>query len=282
MSFDNDTLPAIAPAPADLPQATRDTLRGQYERAGYAAEALAAAGYGPSAPAAKAAALPFGSDGTAAAATPLPSNRVGDCIPAGEKIAAFKRLRGVVPDATLQEAAKAEGVAWNEITTDAPATDTRLTVEEANARLAATSAPDAGSLSPADFNFVFDPAHIAELPPDDVRAIHDAFATGFHTAGVPVQLGQSLFREAMSSADRFADLSDVDKQLAFREEGARLQRLGNIDHIREDAEYAWSKLPQDFKEFAAEHYLFHSADSYAALGRAGALMRAREAKGRKQ
>jgi hypothetical protein len=272
MSLDSDTLPPIATAPDNMPEATKATLRSQYAAAGYDDAALAAAGYGQGAPAKSG--LPFAASDKPAAVSRGDSSG----IPAEDKIAAFKRLRGVVPDANLQEAAKAEGVAWNEITTDAPTADTRLTVEEANARLAATSAPDAGSLSPSDFQFTFDPAHVAELPPDEVRAINDVFADGFHAAGVPLTVGQSLFREAMNAADKFADLGEVDRQLAFREEGARLQRLGNADQIKADAEFAWSKLPQDFKDFATEHFLFHSADAYAALANAGAMMKARESR----
>lgn len=229
------------------------------------------------APTAKVAALPFGQD-VKAPASPVPSR--GDSGLSYEtKVEAFKRLQSAgVDPVRIAEAAKAEGIDPKDfqITEAAPAE--RMSVEEANSRLASTSMPDAASLSPSDFQFTFDPAHIDGLDPAAVKDISDAFAIGFHAAGIPRQLGQSLFSEAMSSADKFAELSDLDRQLAFREEGARLQRLGNIDRIREDAEFAWSKLPQDFKDFATEHYLFHRADSYAALASAGALMRARESR----
>lgn len=284
--FNNDdaTLAILPEQTAKLSDAAKATLTAQLSQY-YSPEQVARA-MGTAAPASPAAKSPTeqllqpvkpASDSKFA-----PHATATGYLPPEQKIAAFQKLRGVVDDAKLQEAAKAEGIAWSEITKDAaPPAPQTMTLNEANERLAQTSGPLAPSLSASDFKFQFEPAHIAELPPDEVRAMHDIFANGFHAAGVPLSAGQALFRALMDAGKKYDGTDEATRTMAFREEGARLQRMGNVEQIKADAEYGYTKMPEDFQKVINENFLMHDADAYLAMSRAGALMRARDSRAKK-
>ncbi len=198
--------------------------------------------------------------------------------PYEKRVAAFKNLAasGHVAVETLQKAAKAEGIAWAEISKEAPAEpDKTVTLQEANERLAQSSGSLAASLSPSDFAFQFERGHIEGLDPAEVSEIHSMFANALHAATIPLSLGQSVVSEAMTAANLYEGMDETTATLKYAQEGAKLRRLGNADQIAADHNYAWARLPAGFKEAASKDRLFHTASSFAALANAGAMMRAR-------
>lgn len=203
-------------------------------------------------------------------------------IPIEQRISAFQKLRGVVDEATLKRAAAEEGIAWNEVVKEAPAqTPQRLTLQQANDKLQQTTGPLAAGSDASDYSFQFQSHDIADMSPDEVADVHGNFARSFHTAGVPLSLSQGLFRTMMDAGHKFGDMDEVQQMLTFKEEGERLRRLGNVDQIVSDHAYAWSRLPEDFRQVAMEQRLFHTAEAFKALADAGQLMRVRASRGGK-
>ena len=153
-----------------------------------------------------------------------------------------------------------------------------MPLDAANQKLADTSGPFAAGTAPNDYSFRFDQAHMDGLDPSDVAAIDGMFKDAFHQARVPLSISQPLFRTLMDAAAKFADVPDgPERTLAFRSEGARLQRLGNIAQIKADAEYAYSKMSAEFRRVIDEHFMMHTAEGYHAMAQAGQSIRAREA-----
>lgn len=192
-------------------------------------------------------------------------------------VSTFKNLIGKVPTEALQKAAAEEGIDWSEVTKEAPApADKNVTLTEANEKLAQGSDYWGAANDPADFGaFNFKPEHIEGLPPDEVADINGMFAQAL-SGSVPRNMAQGIVSEAMDAANTYLDMNEDQQRLRFAEEGAKLRRLGNIEKIVADHQLAWSRLPQDFREVATEHRLFHTATSFLALSRAGEMIRLRE------
>lgn len=202
--------------------------------------------------------------------------------PYEKRLGSFKNLIGKVDASTLQEAAKAEGIAWSEITKDAPAVAPEtLTLQQANEKLVATSGPFAGSSEPKDHIFTLDRQSTDGLEPDEVAHIDSMFRNALHASTVPVSLGQSIVSEAVKAANLYEGMDETTAALRYASEGAQLKRMGNADQIAKDFQYAYAKLPGDFKKVADEEKLFHTANSFAALANAGALMRVRDNRAKK-
>jgi hypothetical protein len=268
-----DTLPPIALSTEQaqaIPEPTRNAARATYAQHYDAAEIERVFG---------AAASP---QQAPAAPTPSAANTAAGHILVQERIAAFQKLRAAgVDDATLQKAAAEEGIAWSDVAKDASAAPAEpMTLQDANERLAQGSDFDAPAQSADDFHFTFDRQHIEGLAPDEVRDIRDMWANALHEAAVPLNLGQSIVAEAMTAADLYEGMAPAQAQLKYAEEGGKLRRMGNVNTITANAEYAWQRLPAGFKEIATKHRLFHTADAYNALANAGAMMKARD--GRKK
>ena len=104
------------------------------------------------------------------------------------------------------------------------------------------------------------------------------FRNALHGATIPISLGQGVVSEAMRAANLYEGMSPEQATIKYAEEGAKLRRLGNVDQIMADGEFAWARLPAAFKEAATKDRLFHTADSYNALANAGAAMKARDAR----
>lgn len=207
-----------------------------------------------------------------------PATAAGN-IPYDQKIAAFQKLRGVVPDAQLQDAARAEGVEWSEIVKDAPAaTPQPMNLQNANAKLAATSGPFAAGTEPTDYSFQFEQRHLEGLDENAVSEMHNMFRNGFFESTMPLSMGQAVAREAVEAANAYDNLDETQARLKYQDEGAKLRRLGNVEKLRSDWDYAWARLPKWFQEAANESRMFHTADSFIALARAGEVMRLRDSR----
>jgi hypothetical protein len=212
-----------------------------------------------------------------------PATAAGN-IPYDQKVSAFQKLRDAgVADATLRKAAAEEGIEWSVITTEAPTEPPQnMGVNEANEKLAATSGPFAAGSDPSDYSFQFESRHLDGLDENEVAEIHSMFANGLHEGGVPLSLGQAVARDAVEAANAFDNLDEMGVLLKCQEEGAKLKRLGNIEKITADHNYAWSALPEWFQEAATESKLFHTAASFLTLARAGEMMRLRDSRGGKK
>ena len=268
-----DTLPPIALSPEQaqaMPEPARNAARAAYMQHYDAAEIARVFG---------AAATP--QQAPTAPAPAIAATAAGH-IPAQERIAAFQKLRAAgVEDAALQKAASEEGLAWSDVVKDAAAAPAEpMTLQDVNERLVQNSAFDAPAQSPDDFHFTFDRQHIEGLAPDEVRDIRDMWAHALHEAAVPLNLGQSIVTEALNAAGLYKGIAPAQAQLRYAEEGAKLRRIGNVNAITVNAEYAWQRLPADFQKIATEQRLFHTADAYNTLANAGAMMKARD--GRKK
>jgi hypothetical protein len=199
--------------------------------------------------------------------------------PYERKVQAFKNLIGKVDEATLQKAAREEGIEWSAITKEAPTEPPKnMGVSEANEKLAATEGPFAAGTDPNDYRFQFEQRHVDGLDATAVREIHDMFAAGAFESGIPLSIAPAVAREAVNAANAFDNLDEMQTRFRYAEEGTKLKRLGNIEQIAENHAYARSKLPQWFVEAADEARFFHTADSFLALARAGELMKLRDSR----
>lgn len=269
------TLPPIAPAPADMPQASKDTARALFEKHGYRAEDIAAAGYGTGV----APAQNYGAAAAALLPQPASPTSLGHVSDAA-KVTALKNALacGVAPD-LVQRAAAEEGIGWDQVSKDAAPAPQSMSLDDANQKLADASGPLAAGTAPADYRLTFDPAHVDGLDQSDVATLDGMFKGAFHEAGVPLSISQPVFRALMDGGAKFADTEDGPaRTLAFREEGARLQRLPNIAQIKADAEYAYSKMPADFQAVMNDRFMMHTAEGYHAMARVGQMIREREAR----
>jgi hypothetical protein len=256
------------------------SLEASLSKAGASAEYLASLKGGKTAaPAEKPAALPF-ANGKPATADPsllLPATQAGH-LSYETKLAAFQKMQGIVPDEQIAAAAKAEGINPADLKIAAPAEPEKLTLAQANERLAATSGPLAASQSPSDHSFTLDRQFTDGLEPNEVADIDAMFRTALHGATIPISLGQGIVSEAMRAANLYEGMSPEQATMKYAEEGAKLRRLGNVDQITANGEYAWARLPNAFQEAATKDRLFHTADAYNALANAGAAMKARDAR----
>lgn len=284
MSFSSDTTIGISPEQtAGLSDDGKATLTAALAKHYSPEQVERIMGKAPAASDDKPAPLPF-TNGKPATADPslLPPPTAAGNLSYEVKVAAFQKMQGIVPAEQIAAAAKAEGIDLKDLQIAAPGAEPeKLTLAQANERLAATSGPLAASQSPRDHNFTLDRQFTDGLKPDEVVEIDALFRNALHESTIPLSLGQGVVSEAMRAANIYEGMSPEQAQLKYADEGAKLRRLGNVDQIMANGEYAWAKLPAAFKEAATKDRLFHTADAYNALANAGAAMRARDARSKK-
>lgn len=264
---ETETLPAIAPAPQNIADATRATARTQYAAAGYDDAALTAAGYGP------------------APVVPPVNNNMQVTQPAGGNVAimsgsnlshdqalsAAKDLivHGVDP-AIVLEAAKAHGLTEAELQYQPPSKET-VAAAQRDAETAQGFAPPAKG---ERYDLHYERGFAEASEPEELVALDKEIQSAFTHAQVPVELAQPLLTALLETGRQYADenMSDVAKQTLWQEERAMFTRASR--NPQQDLDFAakgLEALPKAFRDQLYENNSIHSARAFAqlaALGRA--------------
>lgn len=264
-----ETLPAIAPAPANLSDATKATARTQYAAAGYDDAALTAAGYGP------------------APVVPLVNNNMQVTQPAGGNVAimsgsnlshdqalsAAKNLLLHLPPeqhAEVVSAAKAHGITEADLAYTPPSKETVAAAQRDTETAQGFAPPAKGER----YDLHYERGFAEASEPEELAALDKEIQSAFTHAQVPVELAQPLLTALLETGRQYADenMSDVAKQTLWQEERAMFTRSSR--NPQQDLDYAakgLEALPKAFRDQLYENNSIHSARAFAqlaALGRA--------------
>lgn len=268
-------LPPIAPAPADMPQATKDAARSLYEKAGYDAEQLTAAGYGQAVSAAPAPPV------NAPTIISNPGSTVHAVVPSDgltheQNVAGFKAALMFAPDPTaVVAAAEAVGITRAELEYTAPDAAEVAAAE----RDAATAGAFAVPATPNDYSLIYPQEDASALDPGELQDFDATTRQAFHSAGVPASLANGLLSSLIETAKLYADMPDAARELRFREEGALLKKLSaDADEEARLANFAYGRLPASFREMIDEEHAMHSARAMTAMAAVGRAIEYRERK----
>ena len=262
-----ETLPPIAAAPEGASDATKAAATELYKRAGYADDAIKAAGYVAAPPVA-----PVVTDNTPVRLPPGGTVAImsGAGISRDQAIAAAKNLlaHGVDAD-TVAEAALAHGLDPKDFAAEAPSKEAVAT-QQRDAEVAQGFAPPAKGES---YNLQIG-QQFADLEPAELSALHADFQEGFAHAGVPNALAQPLLDSFLSTGLLYADeaMTPAGAEARWKEERALFVKTSR--NPTEDDAFAvrgFAALPKELQETLTETHAVHSAAALfqlAALGRA--------------
>jgi hypothetical protein len=256
-----------------LPQATRDTLRGQYKAAGYSDDALTAAGYGQGSPAAPVIAGEKNVTPPGAAASVTVPN---DGLSHKQRVAGYKHaLIHVADKEAVIAAAERDGITRAELAYEAPS-EREVAQTKRDAEVAgALAAPEKA----VDYQLTYDRSFIEDMPVEDLQAFDVETRQAFHAAGVPQSMAQGLLETIVDTGGIYYEMSDAAKQLRFAEEGALFKRLSQ--NPEEDARLAaigYSAFPAEYREILDSNLALHSARAQLALAGIGRAIEYRQSR----
>ena len=192
------------------------------------------------------------------------------------KITAFKNASPFVSSDLLAEHMRGENLDPSALN-DTNVTNADVDTNVANRGLAATDPPLlAPGMTPNDYRFQIDPTVSHGMDVYAVDAMQREFADAFYAAQVPTSLAPALAERMQAWTAKTASMDAATLHLAIAEQDARLSRMMSLTaQAKADADYAWSKFPQAFRDKYAE--TGRSAEAFISMSAAGNFMRARDA-----
>ena len=264
-SPETETLPAIAPAPQNIADATKASAAAMYKAAGYDDAAILAAGYGGTAPPVIPNQTVTKPDGSNVYVTS------GSGISHDQALSAAKNLiaHGVDPSVVL-EAAKAHGISEQDLAYTPPSKET-VAAQQREAEVDAGFAPPRDA---AGYQLTYERNFAEGSEPEELAALDKDFRSAFMHANVPAALAQPLLDALLETGHQYADesMTEVAKQIRWQEEKAMFTRSSR--NPQQDLDYAakgLEALPKAFRDQLYENNAIHSARAFAqlaALGRA--------------